>query len=143
MFYRTLTFFLLLVTWVFLSGQIDGFHLTLGVLSSGFVTWISGDLLFNDRESGFIARLKQGGRLANYLIWMLWQIVLANVHLLGLAFGPRKKLQPSIICFRTSLQTDFEKFLLAADGSVISRFRPGVEPQDPRLVTAIEQVVGA
>jgi glutathione peroxidase-family protein len=37
----------------------------------------------------------------------------------------------------------FEKFLLAADGSVISRFRPGVEPQDPRLVTAIEQVVGA
>ncbi len=41
------------------------------------------------------------------------------------------------------VQWNFEKFLLAADGSVISRFRPGVEPQDPRLVTAIEQVVGA
>ena len=41
------------------------------------------------------------------------------------------------------VQWNFEKFLLAADGTVISRFRPGVEPQDPRLVTAIEQVVGA
>lgn len=41
------------------------------------------------------------------------------------------------------VQWNFEKFLVAADGTVISRFRPGVEPQDPRLVTAIEQVVGA
>ena len=41
------------------------------------------------------------------------------------------------------VQWNFEKFLLAADGTVISRFRPGVEPQDPRLVTAIEQAVGA
>jgi len=41
------------------------------------------------------------------------------------------------------VQWNFEKFLIAADGTVLSRFRPGVEPQDPRLVTAIEQVVGA
>ena len=41
------------------------------------------------------------------------------------------------------VQWNFEKFLVAADGTVISRFRPGVEPQDPRLVTAIEQVVGS
>lgn len=33
---------------------------------------------------------------------------------------------------------NFEKFLLAADGSVVARFGPGVEPDDPRLVDAIE-----
>ena len=41
------------------------------------------------------------------------------------------------------VQWNFEKFLLAADGAVVSRFRPGVEPQDPRLVDAIEKLVGA
>lgn len=39
------------------------------------------------------------------------------------------------------VQWNFEKFLVAADGTVISRFRPGVEPQDPVLVSAIEAVV--
>ncbi|WP_193613063.1 glutathione peroxidase [Nocardioides lijunqiniae] len=36
------------------------------------------------------------------------------------------------------VQWNFEKFLLAADGSVVARFNPGVEPQDPTLVTAIK-----
>lgn len=37
---------------------------------------------------------------------------------------------------------NFEKFLLAADGTVIARLRPQVEPDDPRLVEAIEALVG-
>ena len=39
------------------------------------------------------------------------------------------------------VQWNFEKFLLAADGTVISRFSPRVEPQDPMVVSAIEAVV--
>ena len=37
---------------------------------------------------------------------------------------------------------NFEKFLLAADGTVIARLHPQVEPDDPRLVDAIEALVG-
>lgn len=33
---------------------------------------------------------------------------------------------------------NFEKFLVAADGTVIARFSPGVEPDDPRLVDAVK-----
>ena len=40
------------------------------------------------------------------------------------------------------VQWNFEKFLIAADGEVVGRFRPGVEPQDPALVAAIEALVG-
>jgi glutathione peroxidase len=36
---------------------------------------------------------------------------------------------------------NFEKFLLDADGKVVARFRPKVEPDDPRLVAAIEAVL--
>jgi glutathione peroxidase len=33
---------------------------------------------------------------------------------------------------------NFEKFLLAADGEVLARFDPRVEPEDPALVASIE-----
>ena len=33
---------------------------------------------------------------------------------------------------------NFEKFLLDARGDVVARFSPGVEPEDPRLVAAVE-----
>ena len=37
---------------------------------------------------------------------------------------------------------NFEKFLLAADGTVVARFSPGVEPDDPRLVDAVKAISG-
>ncbi|MGY2701308.1 glutathione peroxidase [Nocardioides sp. HB32] len=40
------------------------------------------------------------------------------------------------------VQWNFEKFLVAGDGSVVGRFRPKVEPEDPRLVSAIEELIG-
>lgn len=36
------------------------------------------------------------------------------------------------------VQWNFEKFLIGADGSIVARFNPGVEPHDPLLVSAIE-----
>jgi glutathione peroxidase len=36
------------------------------------------------------------------------------------------------------VQWNFEKFLVGPDGSVIGRFRPLTEPEDPTLVAAIE-----
>lgn len=40
------------------------------------------------------------------------------------------------------VQWNFEKFLVAADGTPIARFGPRVVPDDPRLVDAIEAMVG-
>ena len=36
------------------------------------------------------------------------------------------------------IQWNFEKFLLSPDGEIVGRFRPGVEPEDPGLVAAVE-----
>jgi len=40
------------------------------------------------------------------------------------------------------VQWNFEKFLVSASGDVVARFRPKVEPDDPRLVSAIEAQLG-
>ena len=36
------------------------------------------------------------------------------------------------------VQWNFEKFLLSLDGEVVARFSPGVQPDDPRLIGAVE-----
>jgi glutathione peroxidase len=38
---------------------------------------------------------------------------------------------------------NFEKFLVSRDGRVVARFAPGVTPDDPRLVAAIEAELAA
>ena len=40
------------------------------------------------------------------------------------------------------VQWNFEKFLVAPGGDPVQRFRPGVEPESPQLVAAIEGVLG-
>ena len=96
-----------------LSGLIDPFHLTLGVISCGIVTWLSSDMLFENRSHTFSDRCRQAGRMIAYLVWLLGQIVIANLHIIRLAFSSREALQPQIVRFQTSLSSDFEKFLLA------------------------------
>lgn len=41
------------------------------------------------------------------------------------------------------IQWNFEKFLLAPDGSVANRFRPRTEPDAPEVIAAIEAVLPA
>ncbi|ALG83648.1 glutathione peroxidase [Gordonia phthalatica] len=40
------------------------------------------------------------------------------------------------------IQWNFEKFLVAADGTVAARFRPRTEPDAPEVVSAIEAALG-
>ena len=39
------------------------------------------------------------------------------------------------------IQWNFEKFLLAPDGTVVNRFRPRTEPDAPEVISAIEAVL--
>jgi glutathione peroxidase len=38
------------------------------------------------------------------------------------------------------VEWNFEKFLIAGDGSVVTRFRPAVTPDDDRVVAAVEAI---
>jgi glutathione peroxidase len=39
------------------------------------------------------------------------------------------------------VEWNFEKFLVSPSGAVVARFRPPVEPEDDRVIAAIEQVL--
>ncbi|MEL0118738.1 MAG: Na+/H+ antiporter subunit E [Opitutae bacterium] len=112
--YQLLTFILLLVNWIIFSGVLDAFHLGLGVICCGFVAWLSTDLVFGNTSKGLRARLFEAFRFMGYAVWLLWQVVLANIHVLKLAFSQNERAtHPRIIRFKTSLKSDFARYVFA------------------------------
>jgi len=112
---RLLTFLLLMSIWVIFSGQFDAFHLSLGVLSVSLVTALSGGLIIQKTKTSlrFRLRILIGG--AFYSLWLLVEIVKANIYVFSLAMHPRMRelIEPRVIRFKTSLKTDFAKFVFA------------------------------
>ncbi|MFP6899448.1 MAG: Na+/H+ antiporter subunit E [Opitutales bacterium] len=106
---------MLLATWAVFSGKFDAFHLGMGALASLIVTWLSQDLLFQDRKKNLAERIAEAGRFVGYVFWLLWQIVLANVHVFKLAMTKQgdEEMSPRVVTFRTKLKTDFAKFVFA------------------------------
>lgn len=110
-----ISFSILFIFWILLSGQFDAFHLTLGVLSTLVVTFWTGDMLVVDSQMPLVSRLILFIRFVNYSIWLFWEIVLANFHVVYVALHPRMEtiLQPQMVEFKTNLKTDLAKFVLA------------------------------
>jgi multicomponent Na+:H+ antiporter subunit E len=103
---RLVVFLMLLGFWVLLSGQLDLFHLSLGVLCSALVAFVSHDLVFENISSG--GKLGIMFRFTLYLPWLIYQIVLANLHVAYLVLRPGK-IHPQMIELNSKLKSDFSK----------------------------------
>jgi len=100
------TFFVLFCLWVILSGKFDLFHLSLGVISCLMVTLFSKDLLFPEPgTAGFFGTLIC---FIRYIPWLLYQIFMANLHVLYLVFHPKMMdlIDPQIFRFQSRLKGD-------------------------------------
>lgn len=108
-----LTFPIMFAVWVLLSGKFDTFHLSLGVISCAIVAYFSGDLLF---QSPRIRRMPgEWLRFIRYTPWLIYQVFLANLHLLYLIFHPRMHdlIEPKIFNFQSKLRSDISLVTLA------------------------------
>ena len=101
-----LTFPIMFFVWILLSGKLDIFHLSLGAASCSIVAYFSGDLLFHSPEIKTLAG--SWIRFIRYIPWLLYQILLANLHLLYITFHPRlhELIDPQIIDFQSKLKSD-------------------------------------
>jgi len=136
-------FLLLVPVWLILSGQFDSFHLSLGVLSCSLVALFSADLLFPEPR----LRIRPGRwlRFLAYIPWLIYQIILANIHVLKLCFHPRldQALEPHLIRFRPELKSDLALVTLAnsitlTPGTITVR----VTPHEEMIVHAIDAKSG-
>ena len=100
--------------WLVWSGMFDPFHIGLGVISVAIVAVWSGGLLIQESVPIF-ERIKQWLRFEQYAIWLIGQIILANIDVFKLAFHPNVRgiIQPQRVTFKTTLKGDIPQFILA------------------------------
>ena len=111
------TFGILFVFWVVFSGHFDVLHLALGVACSGLVSFFSTDFFFAApparKEAGAASQTwVTTWRFLQYIPWLVYQIVLANLHVVYLVVRP-SALRPEVVRFRTNLSSDLARVTLA------------------------------
>lgn len=98
------TWLLLALLWIGLSGFYDPIHLAFGAVSVTIVSAMSWKHLTGRGSIGRgVARL---ARLALYTPWLLWQITLANVDVMLRIFGVRP-IDPCVVRFTPELTSAF------------------------------------
>ena len=107
------TFCVTFAAWCVLSGKFDVFHLTLGVISCLIVSFLSADLLLQSPKLKKLPMI--WFRFIRYIPWLLFQVFVANIHVMYLAFHPRmmELIDPQIIQFKSRLKSDIALVTLA------------------------------
>ena len=105
------TFFILLIFWALLSGKYDSFHLTLGAICSIIIAYLTHELLFANVRVGDTMLIVQ--RFITYIPWLVYQIILSNIHVAYLALSPKMPIEPQILRFSTKLESDISWVTLA------------------------------
>lgn len=107
-----LMFLILFVHWVIWSGMLDAFHLSLGVISCAIVTFMSHDFLFQ-REKFTWSAVSEAFRFIAYIPWLMYQIVLSNIHVAKIVLNPEMPIDPKFVWYDCTLKKDISQVTLA------------------------------
>lgn len=119
---------LLMSLWLVLSGHLDVFHISLGVVSVFIVLLINGRinrvLFFEaDRNGQELLRFEF---LPGFVGWLITEVVAGSLHVAYVVLHPRMPVAPSILRFRAHLPTMSARVLL---GNIIT-LTPGTVTLD-------------
>jgi multicomponent Na+:H+ antiporter subunit E len=105
------TFLILFVFWILLSWHFDAEHLILGLISSLLVTHFTGDLLITRKK--IIFSLRKIVPFIQYLFYLTYSIILANIDVAYRVLHPRMPINPRIVKFKSRLKSDIGQTALA------------------------------
>jgi len=104
------TFCVMFLFWLLLSGIFDVLHVGAGIICSAIIAFVSYDLLVTQKWDKM---LRKSGRFIIYIVWELWQILLANFDVAYRVLHPKMPIDPLVIEFDTSLRSDLAIVTLA------------------------------
>lgn len=115
---RTVALFVILAGfWLLLSGRLGIQFLIFMALSIGTVLWMNPERPFRRPESsryrGLAGRLRATMGLANYLVWLVWNVMKANIEVAIMILHPGLPIRPQLLKFRTTLKDDVARVLVA------------------------------
>lgn len=100
--------------WLVFSGKLDALHAVFGVFSLALVLWRTKALVVSERrpeESIALASIRPL-LLARYGIWLLKEIVVANIDIAKIVLRRDMPIEPALVSFESSLTTDLARVLL-------------------------------
>lgn len=102
-----------MATWVVLSGMFDPFHLSLGALASLWVARSTGNIILRG-DSGPVD-WAMVTRVPAYLVWLVKEIIIANIEVFKLVLRPNvlEAISPQTFEFETHLRQDFSRWVFA------------------------------
>lgn len=110
-----LLFTLLFLFWILLSGRFEIKFIIMGLFSAAIVAWISTPLLRLPSINGrgyYLAFQIPLLKFFFYSIWLLWQIILANIDLAKIILNPKIKIEPQIIYFNKAMDNPMAHVVL-------------------------------
>lgn len=100
--------------WLVLSGERDWFHLALG---AGAATWIAlGTRRLLSLDPPIVTRRlrwREGWRLAAYVPWLVWQIVVGSFEVAWVVLHPRLPISPRLVRLHVPLPHNLARLVLA------------------------------
>ncbi|MDD1507249.1 Na+/H+ antiporter subunit E [Pseudomonas sp. CNPSo 3701] len=102
------TFTLMLtVIWLFLVNTPTVGHLLLGAFLSWGIMLLCRDFMFD------VPRLRRPLKLCGYILMVLWDILVANIHVARLVLGSTRKLKPAFVEVPMRIENEFLLAVLA------------------------------
>lgn len=105
-------YLLLMILWLILNGRITPELLFFGLALVAAVG-AAAKALFGYTPRTELRLWRKAPLAAACLGVLLWQIVRANLTMVGLILGPKKRIDPVLIRIRVDLKTGFARYLLA------------------------------
>ena len=105
---------LLMAFWLIMSGHYDLMHVSFGIFSVILVLLIHHSIrkhLYTLGERSEALRLRPG-RLAYYVPWLLWQIIISSLQLAYVVLHPKCPVDPALLRFKTRLGNTSSKVIL-------------------------------
>jgi multicomponent Na+:H+ antiporter subunit E len=103
--------------WFVLSGRFGLQYLIFLAASVGVVLWLNPERPFRgldpSRGGGMAGLLRGIPALARYLVWLVWNIILANIEVARLILHPRMPINPALVTFETRLRDPMARVVVA------------------------------
>lgn len=96
--------------WLLLSGHYEPLTLAFGALSSLLVTYLAWRM---DREDQYAFPLIMNWRLVGYWVWLIKEILRANLNVSRIILNPSLPISPIMVPFRACMKCDLARMIYA------------------------------
>ncbi len=108
-----LMFGLLLLFWLLISGSFDWQHMLIGVILSFLLSLLWNKIAIEEGSAHTSFTLRQLGQAIYYFLYLLLDILKANVKVAMIVLHPKLPISPGLVIMKNELKNDLPKAVFA------------------------------